>query len=143
VRIRPYRPADEAAVVALWQACGLTRPWNDPRQDIATKLTTQPELFLVGTVDETPMASAMAGFDGHRGWVYYLAVDPAHQRAGHGRTLMHEVERLLAERGCPKLNLQVRSDNAAVIDFYRKLGYTVEERTNLGRRLDAPQSRSA
>jgi ribosomal protein S18 acetylase RimI-like enzyme len=143
VRIRPFRPADEAAVIALWQACGLTRPWNDPQRDIATKLTTQPELFLVGTVNETPMASAMAGFDGHRGWVYYLAVDPAHQRAGHGRSLMHEVERLLAERGCPKLNLQVRSDNAEVIDFYRKLGYTVEERTNLGRRLEAAPKPSA
>jgi ribosomal protein S18 acetylase RimI-like enzyme len=138
VRIRPFRRADEAAVVALWQACGLTRPWNDPHQDIATKLTTQPELFLVGTVDETVMASAMVGFDGHRGWVYYLAVDPAHRRAGHGRALMHEAERLLLARGCPKLNLQVRTSNAEVIDFYRELGYTVEERTSLGRRLDAP-----
>jgi ribosomal protein S18 acetylase RimI-like enzyme len=143
VRIRPFRCADEAAVVALWQACGLTRPWNDPRQDIATKLTTQPELFLVGTVDETVMASAMAGFDGHRGWIYYLAVDPAHRRAGHGRALMHEAERLLLERGCPKLNLQVRTSNAEVIDFYRELGYTVEERASLGRRLDAPPGRSA
>jgi ribosomal protein S18 acetylase RimI-like enzyme len=143
LQIRLYRPADETAVVALWQACGLTRPWNDPQQDIVTKLTTQPELFLVGTLDETPMASAMVGFDGHRGWVYYLAVDPAHRRAGHGRALMHEAERLLAERGCPKLNLQVRNDNAEVIDFYRRLGYTVEERTNLGRRLDTPQGRSA
>ena len=143
MRIRPFRRADEAAVVALWQACGLTRPWNDPRHDIAIKLATQPELFLVGTVDGTVVASAMAGFDGHRGWVYYLAVDPAHQRAGHGRALMHEVERLLAERGCPKLNLQVRSDNTEVIDFYRKLGYTVEERTNLGRRLDAAPNQSA
>jgi ribosomal protein S18 acetylase RimI-like enzyme len=139
VRIRPFRPADEAAVVALWQACGLTRPWNDPQQDIATKLTTQPELFLVGTLDATLMASAMVGFDGHRGSVYYLAVDPAHQRAGHGRALMREAERLLAERGCPKLNLQVRNDNTEVIDFYRRLGYTVEERTNLGRRLETPQ----
>ena len=143
MRIRPFRPADEAAVVALWQACGLTRPWNEPHRDIATKLTTQPELFLVGTLKETVLASAMVGFDGHRGWLYYLAVDPAHRRAGHGRALVREAERLLAERGCPKLNLQVRTDNAALIDFYRKLGYTVEERTNLGRRLDAPQSRSA
>jgi ribosomal protein S18 acetylase RimI-like enzyme len=143
VRIRPFRPADEADVVALWQACGLTRPWNDPHQDIVTKLTTQPELFLVGTVDEALMASAMIGFDGHRGWVYYLAVDPAHQRAGHGRALMHEAERLLAERGCPKLNLQVRTSNAEVIDFYRKLGYAVEERTNLGRRLDVAPNQSA
>jgi ribosomal protein S18 acetylase RimI-like enzyme len=143
VRIRPFRPADEAAVVALWQACGLTRPWNDPHQDIVTKLTTQPELFLVGMVQETLMASAMIGFDGHRGWVYYLAVDPAHQRAGHGRALMHEAERLLAERGCAKLNLQVRTSNAEVIDFYRKLGYAVEERTNLGRRLDAAPNQPA
>jgi ribosomal protein S18 acetylase RimI-like enzyme len=137
LRIRAFAAGDEAAVVALWQACGLTRPWNDPRRDIATKLAEQPELFLVGLVDERLVASAMAGFDGHRGWVYYLAVDPAHRRAGHGRALMREAERLLLERGCPKINLLVRSGNAQVIDFYRRLGYTVDDVTSLGRRLIA------
>ena len=135
MKIRPYQPADEAAVIALWEACNLTRPWNDPKKDIARKLTTQPELFLVGTLGDELIANAMAGYDGHRGWVYYLAVAPKHWRKAHGKALMQEVERLLLERGCPKLNLQVRSSNAEVIAFYRKLGYEVEERVSLGRRL--------
>jgi ribosomal protein S18 acetylase RimI-like enzyme len=135
MRIRSYQPADEAAVIALWQACGLTRPWNDPKRDIARKLTTQPELFLVGTVDDAVMASAMVGYDGHRGWVYYLAVEAAHRDGGHGRTLMQEAERLLIERGCPKINLLVRSSNAQVIEFYRKLGYAQDDVVSLGRRL--------
>jgi ribosomal protein S18 acetylase RimI-like enzyme len=135
MHIRTFQPADEAAVIALWQACGLTRPWNDPRRDIARKLTTQPELFLVGTVDDAVMASAMVGYDGHRGWVYYLAVEAAHREGGHGRAVMREAERLLIERGCPKINLLVRSSNAQVIEFYRKLGYAQDEVVSLGRRL--------
>jgi ribosomal protein S18 acetylase RimI-like enzyme len=135
MHIRTFQPADEAAVIALWQACGLTRPWNDPKRDIARKLTTQPELFLVGTVDDAVMASAMVGYDGHRGWVYYLAVEAAHREGGHGRAVMREAERLLIERGCPKINLLVRSSNAQVIEFYRKLGYAQDEVVSLGRRL--------
>ena len=135
MRIRPYEAADEAAVIALWQACKLTRPWNDPKKDIARKLTTQPELFLVGTLDGELIATAMAGYDGHRGSVYYLAVSPKHWRKAHGKALMQEVERLLLERGCPKLNLLVRSSNAEVIAFYRKLGYAVDETSCLGKRL--------
>lgn len=135
MKIRPYQPQDESAVIALWQDCGLTRPWNDPRKDIVRKLTTQPELFLVGTVDAVPIATAMVGFDGHRGWVYYLAVAQAHRRQSHGRALMQEAERLLAARGCPKLNLLVRSSNTGVIDFYRALGYAQDEVVSLGRRL--------
>ena len=135
--IRPFRPADEDAVVRLWERCGLTRPWNDPRKDIAAKLAEQPELFLVGTLDGSVVASAMAGYDGHRGWVYYLAVEPAQRGAGHGRALMREAERLLAARGCAKLTLMVRTSNAAVIEFYRKLGYASDEVVSLGRRLIA------
>jgi len=135
MEIRSYRAADEAAVVALWEACGLTRPWNDPRKDIARKMAEQPELFLVGTVGGELVATAMAGYDGHRGWVYYLAVAPGQRRKAFGRELMHEVERQLLARGCPKVNLQVRTDNAEVLEFYRRLGYSVEERVNLGRRL--------
>lgn len=135
MKIRPYQPQDESAVIALWQDCGLTRPWNDPRKDITRKLTTQPELFLVGTVDAVLVATAMVGFDGHRGWVYYLAVAPTHRRQSHGRALMQEAERLLMARGCPKLNLLVRSSNAGVIDFYRRLGYMQDEVVSLGRRL--------
>jgi ribosomal protein S18 acetylase RimI-like enzyme len=135
MNIRPFQPGDEQAVVALWQVCGLTRPWNDPHADIARKLTEQPELFLVGTVGAELMASAMAGFDGHRGWVYYLAVARAHRGQSCGSALMREVERLLRERGCPKLNLQVRAANAAAAAFYRKLGYAEDELLSLGKRL--------
>jgi ribosomal protein S18 acetylase RimI-like enzyme len=133
--IRPFAPADEERVVQLWRDCGLTRPWNDPHKDIARKLGEQPELFLVGTVDGRVMATVMAGFDGHRGWVNYLAVDPALQRQDIGRALMDEAERLLIARGCPKLNLQVRAGNTGVIDFYRKLGYVEEEMVSMGKRL--------
>lgn len=133
--IRSFREEDSEAIVALWQACGLTRPWNDPYRDIARKLTAQPELFLVGEVSGAPMASAMVGFDGHRGWVYYLAVDPAHQGKGCGRMLMAHAEQLLIERGCPKINLLVRAGNDVVIDFYNKLGYAPDAVVSLGKRL--------
>jgi len=133
--IRSYRAADEAAMLALWQACGLIRPWNDPRKDIQRKLAVQPELFLVGESAGEPVASAMVGFDGHRGWVYYLAVRPDHQRRGHGRRLMTHAEQLLVERGCPKINLLVRTANGAVVDFYRSLGYAQDEAVSLGKRL--------
>lgn len=135
LRIRAFEAGDEAAVVALWRACGLTRPWNDPHRDIARKLTTQPELFLVGCVDGTLVATAMAGYDGHRGWVNYLAVAPSQRQLAIGRRLMAEAERLLAERGCPKLNLQVRSANAEVLEFYRRLGYQQDDVVSLGKRL--------
>lgn len=121
--------------MALWNECGLTRPWNDPHKDIARKLTEQPELFLVGTEQNSIVASAMAGFDGHRGWVYYLAVSPKHQAKSLGRKLMQEIERLLLERGCPKINLQVRSSNSGAVEFYRRLGYVQDDVVSLGKRL--------
>lgn len=137
--IRAYQPTDESAVIALWEVCGLTRPWNDPHKDIARKLTEQPELFLVGVEGEKLMATAMVGFDGHRGWVYYLAVDPAFQRLSYGKQLMHEAEQLLIARGCPKINLLVRSSNTKVLKFYAELGYTQDEAVSLGRRLIADE----
>lgn len=135
MKIRTFQSGDEAAVLRLWQECGLTRPWNDPRADIARKLSEQPELFLVGEIDAQVVTTAMVGFDGHRGWVYYLAVAPAQRRLSRGKALMQEAERLLLERGCPKLNLQVRSGNAEVIEFYRKLGYAQDDVVSLGKRL--------
>ena len=135
MRIRAFQPADEAAVVALWNECGLTRPWNVPHKDIARKLTEQPELFLVGAIGDEIVASVMVGFDGHRGWAYYLAVAERHRKQSYGRALMHEAERLLIERGCPKINLQVRSSNSGVIEFYRKLGYAKDDTVSLGKRL--------
>jgi ribosomal protein S18 acetylase RimI-like enzyme len=136
MHIRPFEPADEAAVVALWERCGLTRPWNDPRKDIRRKLAVRPDRFLVGVLDGAVVATAMVGYDGHRGWVYYFGVDPAHQHKGLGRAMMAEAERLLREAGCPKINLQVRTTNKAVIDFYRRLGYTLDEVVSLGKRLE-------
>jgi ribosomal protein S18 acetylase RimI-like enzyme len=147
-RIRPFRGGDTDAVVALWESCGLVRPWNDPRRDIARKLTVQPELFLVAEPEDTDdadatddthptgvVAAGMAGFDGHRGWVNYLAVRPDLQGSGLGRTLMAEFERLLTDLGCPKLNLQVRAGNEQVLGFYASLGYTDDRTVSLGKRL--------
>jgi ribosomal protein S18 acetylase RimI-like enzyme len=136
MQIRPYDPADEDAVVALWERCGLTRPWNDPRKDIRRKLRVRPDLFLVGVIDGAIVGTVMAGYDGHRGWVNYLGVDPAHQRHGLGRALMDEAERLLRAAGCPKINLQVRTANAAAIEFYRRIGYAVDDVVSLGKRLE-------
>ena len=135
VDIRPFREADEAQVVALWRACGLTRPWNDPHRDIARKLAMQRELFLVGEEGGRIVASVMAGYEGHRGWVNYLAVDPGRRRAGLGARLMQRVEELLLAQGCPKINLQVRASNAEVLAFYRALGYAQDEVVAMGKRL--------
>jgi ribosomal protein S18 acetylase RimI-like enzyme len=143
--IRTFTKADEAAVVALWRAAGLTRPWNDPHADIARKQTVQPELFLVGELGGEIIASAMAGYDGHRGSVYYVAVSPDHQRRGHARALMAEVEIRLEALGCPKLNLMVRHDNSAAMGFYERLGYDTQAVATLGKRLivDEPADQAA
>ena len=135
VTLRAFAPADEPAVIALWQACGLTRPWNDPRLDIARKLRQQPELFLVGDFAGVVGASAMVGYEGHRGWINYLAVDPRWQRRGIARRLMAEAESRLRALGCPKLNLQVRAGNVEALAFYRALGYQPDDVVCLGRRL--------
>jgi ribosomal protein S18 acetylase RimI-like enzyme len=135
VLIRPFDPADEDAVVALWERCGLTRPWNDPRKDIRRKLAVRPEQFLVGVLEGMVIATAMAGYDGHRGWVYYFGVDPEHQRKGHGRTLLGEVEQMLLAEGCPKVNLQVRTTNHEATAFYERVGYTDNVVRSLGKRL--------
>lgn len=135
MEIRAYRPSDEDAVVSLWEESGLTRPWNDPRKDIDRKLSVQPELFLVGTVDRRVIATAMAGYDGHRGWVNYLAVAPSSRGRGYGRALMERVEHLLLGLGCPKVNIQLRASNAEALGFYRAIGYAQEEMISLGKRL--------
>lgn len=135
MQIRSFQASDEPEVIALWQECDLTRAWNDPHKDIARKLTVQPELFVVGIEDGQLIASAMFGFEGHRGWINYLAVSPMHQRKGYARTLMQWGEEVLRARGCPKINLQVRSSNAAAIAFYQALGYDQDEVTSLGKRL--------
>ncbi|RFA08306.1 GNAT family acetyltransferase [Subtercola boreus] len=144
MQLRPFDTSDTDSVIALWQSSGLVRPWNDPHKDIARKLTVQPDLFIVGVDDRTGEATAgaivaamMVGFDGHRGWVNYLAVAPEHRGHGHGRTLMAEAERLLIALGCPKLNLQVRAGNENVLAFYEALGYEPDHTVSLGKRLIA------
>jgi ribosomal protein S18 acetylase RimI-like enzyme len=135
--IRPYQSADEAAVVALWRECGLTRPQNDPHKDIARKLRVNPEWFLVGeTRAGKIVGSVMAGYEGHRGWINYLAVAPRARRQGLGRALMAAAEQRLRAAGCPKINLQVRPDNSAAIAFYERLGFRVEGAISLGLRLE-------
>ena len=116
--ICPFQPADEAAVIQLWQQCGLTRPWNDSQKDIARKLSQQPELFLVGRCDDEIVATVMAGFDGHRGWIYYLAVAPHQRRRSYGRQMLQAVEHLLIAKGCPKINLQICASNRETLSFY-------------------------
>ena len=133
--IRPFHPSDEAAVIGLWTACGLTRPWNDPRKDVARKLTVQSDLFLVGEADGEIVGTLMGGYDGHRGWINYLAVSPTHQRRGYASALMRTVERKLLEKGCPKINLMIRSGNEAVQDFYASLGFEQDQVISLGKRL--------
>lgn len=135
MKIRPFQPADETVVISLWERCDLTRPWNDPRKDIARKLAEQPELFLIGELNDEIVATAMVGFDGHRGWVYYFAVSPDHQKRAYGRQLMEYIEARLIERGCPKINLMVRGSNRTAVAFYERLGYEQEEVIAMGRRL--------
>ena len=122
-------------MVALWETCKLTRPWNDPRKDIARKRAVQPELFLVGEAEDGIVASVMAGYEGHRGWVNYLAVAPAFRGRGYGRALMQHVEAALERRGCPKISLLVRYSNHDAMEFYRRLGYVEDESVSLGKRL--------
>jgi len=135
--IRPFAPRDTEAVVALWQACGLTRPQNDPRKDVARKLKVNPEWFLVAEqAGGEIVGTVMAGYEGHRGWINYLGVAPALQRGGLGRLLMAEAETRLRAAGCPKINLQVRPDNRAAIAFYERIGFAVEGAVSLGKRLE-------
>jgi ribosomal protein S18 acetylase RimI-like enzyme len=136
MQIRAFQITDQDDVIDLWSRCGLTVPWNDPRRDIARKLRVDPNLFLVGDLEGRVIASVMGGYEGHRGWVNYLAVHPEYQRKGYGQKLMIAVEARLSELGCPKVNMQIRSDNAAVIRFYESLGYTVDRVTSLGKRLE-------
>jgi ribosomal protein S18 acetylase RimI-like enzyme len=136
MQIRAYQIEDESTVVELWEQCGLTRPWNDPRKDIRRKLAAQPELFFVGLVEEKIVGTVMAGYEGHRGWINYLAVSPEFRRRGLGRLLMQHAERTLIGLGCPKINLQIRSANASATAFYRRLGYVEDDVVSFGKRLE-------
>lgn len=134
--IAPALAPDEAAVVAIWQAAGLTRPWNDPNADFRQALANPTSAVLVARHDGAVTGAVMVGFDGHRGWVYYLGVDPARQRGGIGAALMAAAEDWLKRHDCPKIMFMVRSDNAATKAFYAALGYEMQAVETLGRRLD-------
>ncbi|MFT4045724.1 MAG: GNAT family acetyltransferase [Solimonas sp.] len=141
--IRPFVRADSAAVVALWQACGLTRPWNDPQRDIARKLALQADGFLVAVDGEAIVGSVMAGYEGHRAWVNYLAVDPARRHRGLGRRLMDAAEHYVRALGAPKLSLQLRDGNDGAALFYERLGYARDAVASYGKRLVEDGARPA
>ena len=132
----PATAADRAAVIALWQAAGLTRPWNDPGNDFDLALTNPTSTVLLARDGETLAGSVMAGFDGHRGWVYYLATDPAQLSGGIGKALMRAAEQWLQGLGCPRVRLMVRADNLAARGFYTAIGYDDQDVVTMGRTLD-------
>ena len=134
--VSPITDADVETVIALWQRCGLTRPWNDPAADIALARRGPNAAILVGRTDGAIVASALTGHDGHRGWVYYVAVDPEHQKKDFGRAIMAAAEDWLRQQGQTKIMLMVRPDNAGVKAFYDRLGYATQERVIYAKWLD-------
>lgn len=139
MEIRLFQPSDGEAVVQLWKDCSLVVPWNDPDRDIRRKLAIQPELFLVGELAGEIVGSVMAGYDGHRGWLNYLAVAPPFRRCGIGRSLVKEAEARLRAMGCPKINIQIRAGNAPVIEFYKKVGFKPDDVVSMGLRLESDE----
>ncbi len=137
MKIRPFQPEDTAAVITLWSECGLLAPQNDPAKDIDRKMQVDPGGFLVGEADGRIIAACMAGYEGHRGWINYLAVSPEHRRRGLGRQIMAAAEDYLKTAGCPKINLQVRAANTGVMAFYAALGFVVDDVVSMGKRLVA------
>ena len=135
MHIRPFATSDTENVIALWMACNLTRPWNNPALDIQRKCAVADELFLVADFNGEIIGSVMGGYEGHRGWINYLAVHPGHQKQGLGRLLMHDVENRLLKLGCPKINLQVREGNDDVIAFYEAIGFSDDKCRSFGKRL--------
>ena len=134
--IQAIEDGDVAEVIALWQRCGLTRPWNDPAADIALARNGQNSTVLVGRDGNTIVATAMVGHDGHRGWVYYVATDPEHRGKGHGRAIMNATEDWLRQAGIEKLQLMVRPDNTKVQAFYQSIGYGEQQRIIYAKWLD-------
>lgn len=136
VEIRAFADGDEEAIVELWVESGVAVPWNDPRKDIVRKVADDGDGLLVAVDGDRVIGTAMAGYDGHRGWIYYLAVSADRRNRGIGRRLVAACEALLARRGCPKVNLMVRADNPEVLGFYARVGYEISEVVTLGKRLE-------
>ena len=137
MEIKQYEEKYKGSVIALWKECNLVVPQNNPEKDIERKLKVDPDLFLVGIKGNEIVASVMGGYEGHRGWVNYLAVKPSEQRKGYGKTIMLAVENLIKNKGCPKINLQVRETNENVIAFYASIGYSNDNVIGLGKRLES------
>lgn len=133
--IKPFEEHFRTAVIQLWTDCGLVKAWNDPSKDIDRKLVVDPQLFLIATANQQLLATVIGGYEGHRGWINYLAVAPHAQRQHIGSTLMSAIEEKLLQLNCPKINLQIRSSNVDVIEFYRSLGYREDDVVSMGKRL--------
>lgn len=134
--IRPYRPGDEPGVLELWRKVfPVGAPHNEPPAELHRKLAADPEMLFVATVDRRIVGTVMADYAGHRGWIYMVGVDPELRRRGIGEALVRRVEERLRAGGAPKINLQVRGDNSGVVAFYEKLGYGVEDRISMGKKL--------
>ena len=140
--IREFREPDRARVIDLWRDCDLLRPWNDPDLDIDRNLAVEDSMFLIAELNTHVVGTVMAGYDGHRGWINFLAVDPAQQRQSVGRRLMDRAEQHLRERGCPKINLQIRSDNRSALEFYERLGYSIDDVVSMGKQLHNDAARA-
>lgn len=137
MKIREYQSSDMDQVIELWIQSELVVPWNDPKKDIQRKLKVDPDLFLVGEIDGRVVATVMAGYGGHRGSINYLAVSPTRRRCGYASKLMVEIERRLKDKGCPKINLQVRESNLETLEFYESIGYGHDHVVSLGKRLES------
>ena len=136
MKIRPYLDEDKTELLALWtEIFPAESPHNDPQTSLDKKLRTDRDLLLVALIDDRVIGSVMGGYDGHRGWVCSLAVTPSHRRQGIASSLMHAIEEKLKARGCLKVNLQVLSSNAEVVSFYKELGFKIEERISMGKKL--------
>ncbi|MFC1865883.1 GNAT family acetyltransferase [Chloroflexota bacterium] len=134
--VKSYLPEYEQAVIELWRKCNLLRPWNNAKSDIERKLKVNPELFLVGFFYDRIVATAVGGYEGHRGWINYLAVDPVYQEKGLGKQIVETIERKIRALGCPKINIQLRIDNQDAINFYESIGYNVDKVISMGKRLE-------
>ena len=135
LNIRTYQHTDMEDIIHVWKDCGLIRSWNNPKLDIERKINTQKDLFFVGELSNKIIATAMFGYDGHRGWLNYFAVLPEYQKIGFGKKLLEFGEKTLVDRGCPKINLQIRADNKEAINFYNAVGYDEDEVISYGKRL--------
>ena len=133
--IAEFRPEQQPEMIELWRACGLVVPWNHPARDIERKLADSPGLFFAGHLEDRLVASCMAGYDGHRGWIYFLAVHPDFRRGGFAAAMVQHAEGRLRELGCPKSDLMVRDSNTSVIDFYQAIGYRIDPVRVLSKRL--------